>query len=146
MKKRNLSLNEFNLIYSKVPRICVELIIKSKKGILLTKRAIKPCKGYWHFPGSTVLFNEKLEQAVKRTAKQELNLDVPIKRVLGHMEYLYPWKNYPKHGISIVFLVHSKTNLKEVVLDNQSSEWKEFKIIPKKLIAVHKKFLQNKKF
>jgi hypothetical protein len=48
--KHPLSEKEFWDIYKKVPRLTVEIILKSEKGIYLTERQIEPCKGLWHFP------------------------------------------------------------------------------------------------
>ena len=63
---QKLSDQEYKEIYSKVPRLCVELLIKTEEGILLVKRAIPPGEGLWYLPGGTVLFDESVEQAVKR--------------------------------------------------------------------------------
>jgi len=63
-----LSQKEFDDIYSKVPRLTVEVIVKNRAGgILLTKRAIEPCKGQWHLPGGTVRFGESLLEASRET-------------------------------------------------------------------------------
>jgi hypothetical protein len=48
--KHPLSEKKFWDIYKKVPRLTVEIILKSEKGIYLTERQIEPCKGLWHFP------------------------------------------------------------------------------------------------
>ncbi len=45
-----LPFEEFQEIYSKVPRLCVEVVLRSDEGIMLTKRTINPWKGMWHFP------------------------------------------------------------------------------------------------
>lgn len=71
-----LTKEEFDSIYSKVPRLTVELVIKDGDKILLTKRSIEPCRGLWHLPGGTVYFGESLLDAVKRIAKKELSIDV----------------------------------------------------------------------
>ena len=65
-----LTQEEFNEIYDKVPRLCVEPLIVSNDGILLTRRAINPGKGLWHFPGGTVLKGETLQEAVVRLVKR----------------------------------------------------------------------------
>src|SRR3989337_1057838 len=88
MKKYPLSKEEFNKIYSKVPRICVDLIIVKDKKILLTKRSIHPFKGRWHIPGGGVLHREKIEQAIHRIAKTELGIKVNPKKLLGYLEIL----------------------------------------------------------
>lgn len=73
-----LSQEEFWNIYKKVPRLTVEIIIKDKRGILLTLRNIEPCKNLWHLPGGTVRFGEKLIDAVKRIANRELGIEVLV--------------------------------------------------------------------
>lgn len=78
---------EFNAIYARVPRLSVELIIIDESGILLTKRAIEPALGQWHFPGGTVLYGETLPQAVKRVAMYELGVEVEVGQVLGYVHY-----------------------------------------------------------
>ncbi len=51
MKKFLLTKKEFEYIYHKVPRLCIDLIIVKEKKILLTKRSIEPFINFWHFPG-----------------------------------------------------------------------------------------------
>ena len=142
MASKPFSFEEFINIYSKVPRICVDLVIETKKGILLTKRAINPWKGFWHTPGGTVLLNEKLEHTVKRVAKEELNIAVSIEKMLGVLEFFYDFKNYSTHDISVVFLVRPKSG--DIKLDKQADEWKVFRTLPKKMITLHRRFLKEK--
>ena len=59
---------------------CVDIIILKNNSILLTKRTRNPHKGSWHMPGSIIRKNETMLQAVKRAAKNELNLNVKIKK------------------------------------------------------------------
>ena len=65
-----LSHEDFLSIYSRVPRLCVDLIITSEEGVLLSLRAIEPYLGQWHFPGGTVYKGETIEEAAKRVAKK----------------------------------------------------------------------------
>jgi ADP-ribose pyrophosphatase YjhB (NUDIX family) len=87
MIKEPLSQKEFTEIFHKVPRLTVEVIVLSPKGILLTKRQIEPCKGMWHIPGGTVRFGEHLTDAVHRKALDELSSDVIVDKFLGYIEY-----------------------------------------------------------
>lgn len=46
---------EYDSIYSRVPRLCVEVVISTRaQGVLLTRRDIPPNIGAWHIPGGTV--------------------------------------------------------------------------------------------
>ena len=45
----------FDRIFSKVPRLTVEVLITSKeRGVLLALRDVDPCRGMWNLPGGTV--------------------------------------------------------------------------------------------
>ncbi|GAI66384.1 unnamed protein product, partial [marine sediment metagenome] len=74
MKFKRLPFKEFMEIYRKVPRAAVDVIVVSKKGFLLTKRAIPPFKGMWHIPGGTILFMESVKHAINRITKEELGI------------------------------------------------------------------------
>ena len=82
-----LTPDEFRDIYSKVPRLTVEVVIRSPAGVLLTLRDIEPCRGLWHLPGGTVRFGEKLFDAVRRVAATELGIDVVAAHPLGYIAF-----------------------------------------------------------
>lgn len=101
-----LSKKEYNNIYSKVPRICVDLVIKSRAGVLLIKRDIQPYRNKWHLPGGRILFRETIDDAIQRIAKKEIGCSVTIKKQVGAMEFLKEVQDGNKrHSVSIVFLV-----------------------------------------
>lgn len=138
-KVKKLSLEDFKFIYSKVPRLCVDLLIKNEKGVLLTLREIKPYKGFWHLPGGTVLLRETLNQAVKRIAKDELGVEVLVEKQLTAIEFS---QNLPlpyKSTISIGFLVKIKNY--DIDLNNQASKFNFFHKLPLKIIPSHKDFI-----
>ncbi len=139
MKIKKLPFEEFKNIYSKVPRLCVEVVIKTEKGFLLTKRTIPPLKGCWHIPGGTVLKGEKLRDAVKRVAKEELNVEVKVGEVLGVIEYSI--KNYFSHPVGIAFTAEiTSGNLR---LDDNSDEIKFFRNFPDKIFKEQRDFLEK---
>ena len=82
-----LSPEEFSEIYTKVPRLTVELIVKLAEGILLTLRSIEPYAGLWHIPGGTVYYGESVEQTVDRIAMRELNIKPINPKLIGIIEY-----------------------------------------------------------
>ena len=118
---------------------CVDLLIFGDDNrILLTKRSIKPFKGYWHLPGTIIRRNETRRNAVKRAAKDELGKEVIIKRELGIYESIISFR----HDISNAFLVKFK-NGKSVKIDFQSNEYKYFKRLPSKIPAHHKNMIND---
>jgi len=114
---KKLSSEDFREIYSKVPRLCVEVLIKNSDGVLLTKRKITPWNGYWHLPGGGVLFGETLEESIKRVAKEELDVEIKIIKFVKIID----WANNKiafGHSISLVYLV--KIISGEIKLDFQT--------------------------
>lgn len=143
---KRISSKQFKNIYKRVPRLCVDLVIKNSDGILLTLRNIPPAKGYWHLPGGTVLHGESLEKAAKRVLKQELGVDIETITQLGILEYITSQTNFG-HSVSVVFLVKLpvKSETYQIKLDNQASEFKFFKKIPDRTIIEQRIFLTKLK-
>ena len=137
---------EFISIYEKVPRFCVDLLVQTEDGVMLTKRDISPCKGYWHFPGGTVYLKETLNKAVKRIAKEELNLDVKLIKSIGEMEFIHNYKQKgQRHMVSIAFLVKTD-NIEDIKLDKQGSDFmfcKSPEDIPKHTVKEHSVLLKS---
>lgn len=134
MRAKKLNKKDFNEIYRKAPRLCIDLVLLEKNGVLFTKRAIKPYKGYWHFPGGTVYFREKIEEAVKRVAREELGIEVKILELVHCVEILKT--STGGHDVGLEFLIE-RTGGGEIKLDYQASKAEFFKIKPKKVIGVH---------
>ena len=82
---------EYRDIFQRVPRLTVEVVVCSERGVLLARRRGGPCNGLWVIPGGTVRFAEPLTAAVHRVARDEIGADVGIDALLGYIEY-------PSHG------------------------------------------------
>lgn len=142
--KRPLSFEEFAYIYSRVPRLGIDLVVKKDKGIIFVKRRIDPYKGMWHFPGGTVLFDETIDQAISRIVKDELNLSVLSKKFVGIIEYLSePDERFLKkhrHTVCLIFLIEASGDLKK---DADASEVRVFSNVPENIIPEQKLFLNK---
>ncbi len=138
--KLPLSKEEFESIYSRVPRLCVEAVYYiPQKGVLLTKRAIEPAKGMWHTPGGTVFYKESLEGAVKRIVKKELGIDVTVEKILGVIEAQFD--DHHHHDVSVIISVKQVNGT--INLNEESGEYAFFKTLPKDMIPAQKEFLLN---
>ena len=95
---------EYDWIFSRVPRLCVEVIlVRPDRGVLLALRDIPPNVGAWHIPGGTVLFGEQLVDAVRRVALDELGLHVTARELLGYIEYPSHHKNGLDSPVGLAF-------------------------------------------
>lgn len=132
---------EFKIIYSRVPRLCIDLAIKSDEGIVLIKRDIKPWQGMWHTPGGTLLMGEKIKDAIKRIAFHETGLKVKVIRHLGVVEFVGTKKGAYSHGVSLYYLVEpQKGTLRG---SEQGEDVRYFRKLPDNLIKEQKEFLES---
>ena len=140
-KVKRIPFKQFKKIYSHVPRLCVEVVLKSKKGLLLIRRTIKPAGGQWHTPGGTVLKGERLEETVKRVALEELGARVIVKKFLGVVEYT-SYANHYSQDISLAFEVSVEGGKipKRFVLDGHADKYGFFLEIPANTIKDQKNF------
>ncbi len=140
MENKFLDEQEYNHIFSKVPRICVDLLIFNEKDFLLTKRTIEPYKNFWHIPGGRVYFGESFEKAAQRIAKKELNINVELKDQISCIEW-FDEEKLKLHDVSIIFL--ATTNTRNIELNKEASEFGFFQFVPEGTIKEHKDFLNN---
>lgn len=141
--KRPFSPDEFKEIYSKAKRICVDLVIKNSDGVLLTLRDIEPYKGKWHLPGGTIYFDEDTHSAAKRLAKEELGVDVSVKKLLGVIEYSTSRQNGGfDDPIALVFECWIE-NGKNPSLDEQATRFGYFSDLPTDTIQEVQDFLDG---
>ena len=129
---------EFDAIFSRVPRLTVEVVISSpERGVLLSLRDIEPCKGMWHLPGGTVRFGEPLVQAVARVARDELGFDVEVGEMLGYIEYPSHYENGLDCPVGVAFAAravdretadaaHANVEWFDALPDNMHDEQKDF--------------------
>ena len=104
MTRGPLPKGEFDSIFSRVPRLTVELVITSpERGVLLQLRDSEPCKGTWSLPGGTVRFGEPAVEAVQRVARDELGLAVSVGPLLGYIEYPSHYDNGLDSPVGLAF-------------------------------------------
>lgn len=139
IRKQPFSYKEFKQIYSKVPRLCVDLIIQDSKGqVLLLKREEEPSIGMWHLPGGTVLFREEVEQAVKRIAQEEVAVVVTIEGLVGFIEFLNEERgDQAFHSLSLAVVCSPQGKISET----QRRQF--FKVIPENTIKEQGRFLEK---
>ena len=119
-----LSAAEYEYLYSRVPRLTVDLVLLNGSGaVFLAKRAIQPCQGLWHLPGGTVRYAEPLIDAVRRVARREIGIDVGAAKGNGFIEYPSHYLNGLGSPVGIVFEVTSFTGDVQVNLEAEDGRW-----------------------
>jgi 8-oxo-dGTP diphosphatase len=110
------------------PKLMVDVVIPSGRGIVLIRRAGEPFEGQWALPGGFVEVGETVEAAAAREAAEETGLAVELARLVG--VYSDPDRDPRGHNVSVAFLARvvggdlvAATDAAEVaVLDPDSVE------------------------
>jgi ADP-ribose pyrophosphatase YjhB (NUDIX family) len=143
MDPRYLSNEDFLMVYGKVPRLNVDLVIKTEEGVLLALRSIEPYKGQWHLPGGTIYKGETIKEAARRVCKKETGLESNFVRSLGYMEFLNETRNgVDMHTVSIA--VQLAVAGGDLLHDENAEELVYYKVLPDNVVAGHLEFLQEK--
>jgi len=140
---KKLSEKKFLETFKYSPRVALNILVKNKKGeILLTKRAIKPQKGYWHYPGGFILKGERIDDCFKRISKTELGitLDPKKKKSLGVIENLKGDER--GHILDLIYEYNIDDNL-DLKSNTQTMEFEYFYKLPPKIGFNHKKTLHE---
>ena len=141
-----LSDEEYDFVFDRVPRLCVDLVIKSEKGILLSLRDIEPYEGLWHLPGGMVYKDEPIHSAIKRIAQKETGLEIRVNHFLGYMEFLHAIQNnHNRHMVSIVFDTYPiDANIKPKK-DFQAKKIEFHSFLPENIVTQHQNLLIDHK-
>lgn len=140
--KRPIPYEEFKQIYSRVPRLSVDMVIRQGSGIVLTLRTIEPCKGQWHLPGGTVLFGESLEGAALRAAREEAGIEARITGMLGIIEYAHEreWGTFSR-TVAVVYEAEIVSG--ELRGSEEGEQIGVFERLPEPMIVDHREFLER---
>ena len=84
------------------PKLMVDVIIPSERGVVLIRRGTEPFKGRWALPGGFVEVGETVEEAAYREAAEETGLAVELARLVG--VYSDPERDLRGHNVSVAFL------------------------------------------
>jgi colanic acid biosynthesis protein WcaH len=136
--------NLYKKIQEVVPIACVDIIVKDSEGkFLLLKRKNEPAKGKWWFVGGRIKKGETLEKAAIRKVKEETELKIISKKILGVDQTIFKKGVFgvSTHTINVIFLAQIKGRYK-LKLDNQTSNYKWFKHINPHWHPYIKKFLE----
>ena len=84
------------------PKLMVDVVIPSERGVVLVRRGSEPYEGQWALPGGFVEVGETVRQAAVREVAEETGLAVEISRLVG--VYSEPDRDPRGHNVSVAFL------------------------------------------
>ncbi len=99
------------------PKVAAGVLVERDGCVLLTRRAHDPGRGLWGLPAGYMEWDEQVEAAAVREAREETGLDVRLESVVG----VY---SYPVRGT--VLIVYAATILGGRLRTSEESEAVEF--------------------
>lgn len=124
----------YRKISSRIPILCVDLIIQDEFGkYLLVRRRNHPLRGHYWVVGGRILLGEKPEEAAYRKGFEETGLEIVAPRMVGIMSDVFERNRFERcecHTVSVVYaacLEHGS-----IKLDSQSSDYQWADKLPKR--------------
>ena len=121
LRKKAMRCPSCGFVYFHNSASATAAIIETAKGIILTKRADEPKKGYYDLPGGFVDYLESLEEALSREVKEELNLEIRNFRYLGSFPNVYSYHGVTYFTTDTIFVVETP-NLEGLKLSKEIEE------------------------
>lgn len=110
----------------KSPKVVVGVLIYNDKNEVFLARGLK-WKNYWTVPGGHLEWGESFEECVRREVKEETNMEISNIEFLKIQEAIFP-PNYHKEKHMVFLNFCAKAESYDVVLDEEHSEYKWFKL------------------
>lgn len=111
-----------------LPEVCVEVFLEHDGGVLLARRTNEPARGEWFWPGARLYKGERLADAARRVAREELGIDVELGGQLGVYGHFWDRSALPgvdaRHTVNVVFRVRPVDEAFEICLDDQHDAYR----------------------
>ena len=123
-----LSKKDYLKVIEKTTLTSVDIIFFYKNKILLGYRNNEPAKNYWFTPGSRTYKMEKIDDAIKRVANNECNIDISNLdyKLVGVYDHIYDNNfdnnNFSTHYIVSAYLIKLES-LPDLKKDSQHSQF-----------------------
>jgi colanic acid biosynthesis protein WcaH len=118
----------FRTCLGHVPQVCIDLVVGFGDGVLLTRRTNEPAKGAWFWPGGRVYKGERLDDAARRIAREEVGLQPAELSRLGVSEHFWERTSVQgledRHTVPIIYRVRPEQSSGEVQLDDQHDDFR----------------------
>jgi len=137
----------YTQIVRNMPILCVDILIKSGNYILLGMRNDYPLKGTYFTPGGRVLKGERMEDAVKRKAIEELGVEIKIEQELSSYECIWNrgFSGEQQHTVGKFYLAKIIDN-KDLMPNKSHSEFIWYPINSKELHPIIQSVLKGEKY
>ncbi len=124
---------------------CGVLILNKNKETLLLKRGknSKNEVGYWNKPGGALDYGEKVIDALKREAREEIGVEIDIWGYLPHADSIM--KKDGQHWVGFNYLANIKSGTARIMEPHKFDDMQWFGLdkLPKKLSPMTREAIKN---
>lgn len=113
---------EFEAIFSRTPRLTVEILLEIDGKLVLIERQESSWHGQWHLPGGSVFYREKITDTIQRIGFEELGIAIEPVKMLWPVEY---WDEIKERGFGFAVGIGYICKSLELITPEIISEWKE---------------------
>ena len=117
----------FRTVVNSTPLISIDILVKRDNAILLGRRVNNPAQGYLFSVGGRVHKNEKINSAIIRIAKNELNVDLKsMPRFIGVFEHFYDvsiYQDVSTHYVNLAYEIEIKDELNLPTEQHNEYQW-----------------------
>lgn len=120
----------FKTIINSTPLVSIDILLKRNQKVLLGRRINKPAQGSFFSIGGRIFKNESIDNAIKRIALDELNIELKYHpNFIGVFEHFYDdsiYANVSTHYINLAV----EYNVEEIPIlpKKQHTEYRWFSI------------------
>lgn len=118
----------FKVVIGSAPLVSIDILLKQRNKVLLGRRVNKPARGFFFSTGGRVRKNETLAHAMRRIAKDELNIKLTTNpKFVGIFEHFYNdsiYRGVSTHYVNIAYEYETQDNLQ--LPTEQHSEYRWF--------------------
>ena len=111
-----------------MPQVSVEAVLEHDESVLLVRRTNEPAKGEWFWPGGRLYKGERLVDAARRVAREELGVEVAVDERVGVYSHLWDATSVAgadsRHTVNVVYRVHERDPGADIVLDDQHDDYR----------------------
>jgi colanic acid biosynthesis protein WcaH len=115
---------EYRAHLAHMPQVCVEVVLETDRGILLANRVNHP--RVWFWPGGRLYKGERLPDAARRVADEELGIAVDLIEEFG--PYAHFWRESEvepsRHTVNVPFHARPQRDDPAITLDAQHSDYR----------------------
>lgn len=123
----------YKKILENIPIACIDITIVANGRVLLVKRNDPPALGQWWVPGGRVLKSEKMKDAARRKAREEVGIECHVGPIIHTAETIFPDGPYgcSVHSINSCFFLYPTDKSVSAKLDSHHMEFQWVSSIPR---------------